>query len=74
VHEKGRDWPTSWPGLAEQGRGHRRASNVASTKAATEAKGREMAFERKTEHKIQNQNRQIKERNRYGGDPYSPKG
>ena len=54
--------------------GNQRASNVAPTKAKAQAKGREMAIERKTEHKIQNQKGQIKGRNSYGGDPYPPKG
>lgn len=54
--------------------GNQRASNVAPTKAAAQAKGREMAIERHTEHKIQNQNGQIKERNSYGNDPSPPKG
>lgn len=54
--------------------GNQRASNVAPTKAAAQAKGREMAIERKIEHKIQNQNGQIKERNSYGNDPHPPKG
>jgi hypothetical protein len=39
-----------------------------------QAKGREMAKERMTEHKIQNQKGQIAERNSYGGDPHPPKG
>jgi hypothetical protein len=54
--------------------GNERASNVAPTKAVAQAKGREMAIERKTEHKIQNQNGQIKGRNSYGNDPSPPKG
>lgn len=54
--------------------GNQRASNVAPTKATAQAKGREMAIERKTEHKIQNQNGQIKEHNSYGNDPSPPKG
>ncbi len=54
--------------------GNQRASNVAPTKAVAQAKGREMAIERKTEHKIQNQNGQIKGRNSYGDDPSPPKG
>lgn len=54
--------------------GNKRASNVAPTKVQAQAKGREMAKERKTEHKIQNQKGQITERNSYGGDPYPPKG
>lgn len=54
--------------------GNQRASNVAPTKAAAQAKGREMAIERKTKHKIQNQNGQIKERNSYGNDPSPPRG
>jgi hypothetical protein len=52
--------------------GNNRASNVAPTKA--QAKGREMAVERKTEHKIQNQKGQIAERNSHGNDPHPPKG
>jgi hypothetical protein len=54
--------------------GNQRASNVARTKAAAQAKGREMAIGRKTEHKIQNQKGQISERNSYGNDPHPPKG
>jgi hypothetical protein len=54
--------------------GNKRASNVAPTKAETQAKGRQMAVERKTEHKIQNQKGRITERNSYGNDPYPPKG
>ena len=54
--------------------GNQRASNVAPTKAVAQAKGREMAKERATEHKIQNQKGRITERNSYGNDPYPPKG
>ena len=54
--------------------GNKRASNVSPTKAQAQAKGREMAIERKTEHKIQNQKGQITERNSYGHDPYPPRG
>lgn len=54
--------------------GNARASNTAPTKAEAQAKGREMAMARHTEHKIQNQKGQITERNSYGGDPYPPKG
>lgn len=54
--------------------GNQRASNVSQTKAQAEAKGRTMAKELRTEHKIQNQKGQITERNSYGGDPYPPKG
>jgi hypothetical protein len=54
--------------------GNKRASNLAPTKAQAQPKGRQMAIERKTEHKIQNQKGQISERNSYGGDPYPPKG
>jgi Uncharacterized protein conserved in bacteria (DUF2188) len=54
--------------------GNQRASNVSPTKAEAQAKGREMAIERKTEHKIQNRNGQIAERNSYGHDPYPPRG
>jgi hypothetical protein len=54
--------------------GNERASNISLTKAAAQAKGREMAIARKTEHKIQNQNGQIRERNSYGNDPFPPRG
>jgi Uncharacterized protein conserved in bacteria (DUF2188) len=54
--------------------GARRASNVAPTKAEAQAKGREMAIERKTEHKIQNKEGRITERNSYGHDPFPPRG
>jgi len=54
--------------------GNQRASNVSPTKAQAQAKGREMAIERRTEHKIQNQKGQITERNSYGHDPYPPRG
>jgi Uncharacterized protein conserved in bacteria (DUF2188) len=54
--------------------GNQRASNRAPTKAEAQAKGREMAIERHTEHKIQNKEGQITERNSYGRDPYPPKG
>jgi Uncharacterized protein conserved in bacteria (DUF2188) len=54
--------------------GNSRASNVFETKAEAQAKGREMAEQRKTEHKIQNQDGRITERNSYGRDPYPPRG
>lgn len=54
--------------------GNQRASNVSPTKAEAQAKGRQMAMTRKTEHKIQNQKGQIKERNSYGNDPFPPRG
>jgi hypothetical protein len=54
--------------------GNQRASNVEPTKAGAQAKGREMAIERKTEHKIQNKEGRITERNSYGNDPFPPRG
>lgn len=54
--------------------GNKRASNVSPTKAEAQAKGRQMAIARKTEHKIQNQKGQIGERNSYGHDPFPPRG
>src|SRR3954454_20224850 len=54
--------------------GNQRASNVAPTKAEAQAKGREMARERKTEHKIQNKDGRIAERNSYAHAPFPPKG
>jgi len=62
--------PHSGGGWQNKVEGNQRASNVAPTKAEAQAKGREMAKERHTEHKIQNQKGQITERNSYGGDPY----
>jgi Uncharacterized protein conserved in bacteria (DUF2188) len=47
---------------------------VAPTKAQAQAKGREMAIEWKTEHKIQNKDGRIAERNSYGNDPFPPRG
>jgi Uncharacterized protein conserved in bacteria (DUF2188) len=60
--------------VAEQDRGNKRASNISPTKAKAQAKGRDMAKERHTEHKIQNQKGQITERNSYGRDPYPAEG
>jgi hypothetical protein len=54
--------------------GKQRASNVFPTKAEAQARGREMAQERHTEHKIQDKHGQITERNSYGHDPRSRKG
>jgi hypothetical protein len=54
--------------------GNQRASNLAPTKAAAQALGREMAIERQTEHKIQNKQGRIRERNSYGHDPFPPRG
>jgi Uncharacterized protein conserved in bacteria (DUF2188) len=51
-----------------------RASNVSPTKAEAEAKGREIAIQGKTEHKIQNKVGRIAERNSYGPDPFPPRG
>lgn len=54
--------------------GNQRASNVSPTKAEAQARGREMAVERKTEHKIQNKKGRITARNSYGNDPFPPRG
>jgi transcriptional regulator with XRE-family HTH domain len=54
--------------------GNSRASNVSRTKAEAQAKGRQMAIDRHTEHKIQNKDGKIAERNSYGHDPYPPRG
>jgi hypothetical protein len=54
--------------------GNKRASNVAPTKAQAQVRGREMAQNLHTEHKIQNRKGQIAERNSYGNDPFPPKG
>jgi len=53
---------------------NQRASNVLPTKAQAQAKGRQMAIDRKTEHKIQNKEGRITERNSYGNDPFPPRG
>lgn len=54
--------------------GNSRASNVSPTKAEAQAEGRDMARLRQTEHKIQNKEGLITERNSYGNDPYPPAG
>jgi hypothetical protein len=54
--------------------GNTRASNTAPTKAESQAEGRRMAESRKTEHKIQNKEGRITERNSYGNDPFPPRG
>lgn len=54
--------------------GNDRASNVHETKADAQAKGREMAKERKTEHIIKKKDGTIGEKNSYGNDPRSSKG
>lgn len=56
--------------------GNVRASNSAGTKAAAQAKGRQMAIEREVEHIVHKQNGQIWERNTYprSRDPRESKG
>ncbi|WP_166879131.1 DUF2188 domain-containing protein [Salinibacterium sp. ZJ450] len=54
--------------------GNSRASNTAPTKAEAQAKGRQMAIDRSTEHVIKNMDGQIGNRNSYGNDPHPPKG
>jgi hypothetical protein len=54
--------------------GNHRASHVSATKAEAQAKGRAMAIDRRTEHKIQNKEGRITERNSYGNDPFPPRG
>jgi hypothetical protein len=66
--------PSPGGGWQNKIEGNQRASNTAPTKAAAQAKGRQMAQTLQTEHKIQNQKGQITERNSYGKDPYPPKG
>ena len=53
-----------------------RASNVHGTKAEAQAKGREMAIDRKVEHFIKNKDGTIGERNTYprSRDPRDSKG
>jgi hypothetical protein len=54
--------------------GNERASNVFGTKAEAQARGRRMAIDRQIEHKIQDRNGRIAERNSYGNDPFPPRG
>jgi hypothetical protein len=54
--------------------GNKRASNVSPTKAEAQTLGRGMAEKRATEHKIQNKQGRITERNSYGNDPFPPRG
>jgi transcriptional regulator with XRE-family HTH domain len=54
--------------------GNSRASNVSPTKSEAQTKGRQMAIDRHAEHKIQNKDGKIAQRNSYGHDPYPPKG
>lgn len=54
--------------------GNERASNVHETKAEAQAKGREMAKERKAEHTIKKMDGTIGEKNSYGNDPRDVKG
>lgn len=54
--------------------GNQRASSVFDTKAEAQARGRQMAIQRQTEHKIQNRQGRITERNSYGHDPFPPRG
>lgn len=54
--------------------GGQRASNSADTKAAAQAKGREMAIARKVEHHIHKLDGTIGERNSYGNDPRRSRG
>ncbi|MEC0246443.1 MULTISPECIES: DUF2188 domain-containing protein [Paenibacillus] len=44
------------------------------TKEEAQARGREEAKKRETEHKIHNRDGKISESNSYGNDPFPPKG
>lgn len=54
--------------------GSSRAANTHSTKADAQAKGREMAQDRKVEHHIKKLDGTIGQRNSYGNDPKRSKG
>jgi hypothetical protein len=54
--------------------GGQRASNSPDTKAAAQAKGRQMAQSRKVEHLIHKQDGAIGARNSHGNDPASRPG
>lgn len=54
--------------------GSSRAANTHATKAEAQAKGRDMAQERKVEHTIRKMDGTIGEKNSYGNDPRSSKG
>ena len=51
-----------------------RAAHVHITKTAAEARGRQMAMARRTEHIIQDTAGQIQRKDSYGNDPYPPSG
>lgn len=61
-------------GWANKVQGSRRVANTAPTKAAAQAKGREMAQARKTEHIVKNKDGTVGGRQSYGNDPHPPKG
>ena len=63
-------------GWANKVEGNQRVSNTASTKAAAEAAGRQMAIDRGSEHLIHRQDGTIGERNTYprSRDPKKSKG
>lgn len=54
--------------------GSSRAANTHDTKAEAQAKGRDMASDRKVEHIIKKQDGTIGARNSYGNDPRRSKG
>jgi len=61
-------------GWANKVEGNSRVSNTADTKAEAQAKGRDMAIDRKTEHVIHKKDGTIGAKNSYGNDPKSSKG
>lgn len=54
--------------------GNQRASNTFDRKAEAQARGRDMARERETEHVIKKMDGTIGERNSYGNDPRRSRG
>jgi hypothetical protein len=61
-------------GWANKVEGKSRVSNTSPTKAAAQAKGREMAKKAKVEHHIHKKDGTIGNRNSYGTDPHRSRG
>lgn len=61
-------------GWANKVEGNSRVSNTAATKAEAQAKGRDMARARQSEHLVHKKDGTIGQRNSYGNDPKSSKG
>ena len=60
--------------LAKQGRRQPARLERVADEGPGQGARRQLAIERKTEHKIQNKEERITERNSYGNDPFPPRG